>query len=116
MDLDLNFKTGAQVRYCKALQQPAYVHLLSQLQMVWSLDANQVVQSKFNLQMEMSWCVKYTQDFSDLKKKECKDLIKHDSNRASLVVEWLGVHWSMQGHGFDLRSRKIPHGAERHNC
>ena len=62
----------------------------------------------------MSWCVKYTQDFRDLKKKkECKELIKQYSYRASLVVKWLGVHWSMQGHGFDPWSRKIPHGAEQ---
>ena len=62
----------------------------------------------------MSWCVKYTQDFKRLKKKkECKDLIKQYSYRASLVVKRLGVHWSMQGHGFDPSSRKIPHGAEQ---
>ena len=47
------------------------------------------------------------------KKKECKDLIKQYSYRVSLVVEWLGVHWPMQGHGFDPSSRKIPHGAEQ---
>ena len=31
-------------------------------------------------------------------------------HRTSLVIQWLRLHLPMQGHRFNLWSRKIPHG------